>query len=156
MHGSRRLVSPVPLSAVYRFSDWVWICLVFVVALTAFPQPLSWEPPVSHIGERTEMVSRQQVIEMEITAYTSSIEDCGKDDGITATGSKAGPGTLSADWRLFPPGTRMEIPGYGRGVVSDRGGGIRGNRLDVWLPDAESVKNYGRQRLEVKILEGDS
>jgi 3D (Asp-Asp-Asp) domain-containing protein len=98
------------------------------------PVPLG----VDHIVSVTRMVepsreaAPERVVEMTVTAYASTDADCGKHDGITATGSKAGTGTVAADWQVLPPGTRLEIPGYGRGVVADRGGG---NRLDVWLPD---------------------
>ena len=35
-------------------------------------------------------------------------------------------GTIAADTKYYPFSTRMEIPGYGQGVVEDRGGPIKG------------------------------
>ena len=47
--------------------------------------------------------------------------------GVTASGKKAKPGhTIAADTSPYPFGTKMNIPGYGWGVVEDRGGAIKG------------------------------
>ena len=121
---------------------------------------LCWPHPLSdHITDAGKMIrsvhtagSTERVIEMTVTAYTSTDADCGKHDGITATGVKAAPGTIAADWTRYPPGTRLEVPGYGRGVVADRGGGIHNNRLDVWVRDEMTARKFGRQRLKVRIL----
>jgi 3D (Asp-Asp-Asp) domain-containing protein len=109
-----------------------------------------------HIGDTNKMVAIRQaappkVIEMTVTAYASTDRDCGKHDGITATGSLAGPGTVASDWRTLPPGTRLEIPGYGPGIVADRGGGIQGDRLDVWMHDEKAARKFGRRKLKVRI-----
>jgi 3D (Asp-Asp-Asp) domain-containing protein len=132
------------------------------------PQPVLPEPVIRELApvpeaEEAPLIEYQnplyqpydpaaEVRTMLVTAYTSSVEDCGKDDGITASGAIAGPGTISADWELHPPGTVVEVPGWGRGVVADRGGAIKGNRLDVWLPDAQAVREWGRRQVEVRVL----
>jgi 3D (Asp-Asp-Asp) domain-containing protein len=46
----------------------------------------------------------------------------------------------------------MNIPGYGWGVVKDRGGAIKGpDRLDVFFPSHARTKEWGRQTLMVEI-----
>lgn len=63
-------------------------------------------------------------------------------------------GTIAADTRYYPFGTRMYIPGYGYGVVSDRGGAIKGeDRLDIYFDDHEDALVWGRRRVNVKILD---
>lgn len=94
----------------------------------------------------------ERTLTMTVTAYASTDRDCGKHDGITATGSLAGPGTVASDWRTLPPGTRLEIPGYGPGIVADRGGGIHNNRLDLWMASREACKKWGVRDLRVKVL----
>jgi 3D (Asp-Asp-Asp) domain-containing protein len=94
---------------------------------------------------------REETLIMEATGYCSCSKCCGKSDGITATGVKASELTVSADWSVLPPGTRVYISGVGERIVQDRGGGIQGNRLDVWCPDHKTAKNFGRQTLEVRI-----
>jgi len=61
-------------------------------------------------------------------------------------------GTIAADTRYYPFGTRMYIPGYGWGTVSDRGGAIKGpERLDLYFESLEQAKQWGRKRLRVSI-----
>ena len=63
-------------------------------------------------------------------------------------------GTIAADTRYYPFGTRMYVPGYGYGVVEDRGSAIKGpRRLDVFYRDHQEALDWGRKELEVRILE---
>ena len=71
--------------------------------------------------------------------------------GITASGTRAGPGTLAADTNLFPFGTLMYIPGYGYGRVEDRGKEIRGYKLDLFFPRHHQAQQWGRTRRAVRV-----
>jgi 3D (Asp-Asp-Asp) domain-containing protein len=89
----------------------------------------------------------------EVTAYTASIEECGKDDGITASGIKAIEGiTIAAD--DLPFGTKVEIDGQ-IFVVHDRFGGNYRNRIDIYMVDVSRAWEFGRHRKIVKILEDE-
>lgn len=70
--------------------------------------------------------------------------------GWTARGTVAKRGTVAADPKVFPFGTKLDIPGYGTGVVEDVGGAIRGRHIDVWFPTHEEAKLWGRRELAVK------
>jgi len=62
-------------------------------------------------------------------------------------------GTIAADTRYYPFGTRFDIPGYGYGVVEDRGGAIKGiDRLDAFYNSHQKALNWGRKRIDVQIL----
>jgi 3D (Asp-Asp-Asp) domain-containing protein len=121
--------------------------LILALLLLLYPHPLA-----DHLPGSGKMSKTAQTFLATVTAYTSSDRDCGKHDGITATGSQAGPGTVASDWRTLPPGTRLEIPGYGPAVVADRGEAIQGDKLDVWVRDEMTARKFGRQRLKVRIL----
>ncbi len=69
-----------------------------------------------------------------------------KEVGITASGTRASRGTIAADTSVLPFGTIVEVPGYGYGRVEDRGGAIKGNRLDLWFPSHEEAQRWGRQK----------
>lgn len=72
--------------------------------------------------------------------------------GITSSGTKAKQGTIAADIRYYPYGTRMTIPGYGQGVVEDTGSAIKGpNRIDVYLGSRKKALRWGRQKVTVTI-----
>jgi 3D (Asp-Asp-Asp) domain-containing protein len=61
-------------------------------------------------------------------------------------------GTIAADTRYYPFGTRMYIPGYGWGVVEDRGGAIKGeNRLDIFYNSHAEALQWGRRNVRVII-----
>lgn len=100
-----------------------------------------------------------ELIEMEVTAYTTSYEDCGKIDGITASGTNARYGVIAS-----PPeidfGTEIII-GDSKFVVEDRGGAIVKKddvySIDMWLPTSEECEQFGRQRTKgwIIVREGD-
>ena len=74
-----------------------------------------------------------------------------KEVGITASGTRARPGTIAADTKLFPFGTVMYIPGYGYGRVEDIGGDIKGYHIDLYYHRHGAARSWGRQVKEVKV-----
>ena len=89
-----------------------------------------------------------------VTAYCPCSKCCGKwSDGITASGHviKAGDKFVAAP-PGFKFGTMVEIPGYGKVPVLDRGGAIKGNRLDCYFDTHQEALNWGVKMLKVRIL----
>lgn len=97
-----------------------------------------------------------QTIQMRVTAYCPCRKCCGRySDGVTASGHKIRPGEffVAAD-KKYPFGTEMIITGYKGGEpvkVLDRGGVIRGNRLDVFFDSHEEALKWGVRNLDVKV-----
>jgi hypothetical protein len=61
-------------------------------------------------------------------------------------------GTIAADTRYYRFGTRMYVPGYGWGVVEDRGSAIKGSRrLDLYYNSHTKALNWGRKKVNVRI-----
>lgn len=61
-------------------------------------------------------------------------------------------GTIAADTKYYPFGTRMYVPGWGWGVVADRGSAIKGpNRLDLYFDSHQDALQWGRRRVQVEI-----
>jgi len=71
--------------------------------------------------------------------------------GMTASGTKARRGTIAADTRIYPFGTVIYIEGYGYGKVEDRGGGIKGQHVDLFFRTHDQALEWGRKTLEVKV-----
>ena len=97
---------------------------------------------------------------MTVTAYSPDHRSCGKwADGITASNKSVwtnGMKLVAADTRLLPFGTLLSVPGYDSGrivPVLDRGGAIKGNRLDVLYPTHQIARRWGVQRLPVTVWE---
>ena len=104
----------------------------------------------------TEQPNEWESIEMRVTAYCPCSQCCGEfSDGITACGHEIQPGdTFVAADRRYPFGTEMLIPGYSTGQpvkVLDRGGAIKGNRLDVFFATHEEALEWGVQYLTVNV-----
>ncbi len=96
------------------------------------------------------------------TGYTAGVESTGKNPGhpefgITYSGVKVTRdlfSTVAADLNVFPIGTILFIPGYGYGVVADKGGAIKGNKVDLYYETVEDVyNNWGKKTIEVYVIE---
>ena len=88
-------------------------------------------------------------------AVISAGRDRGKPKGvgITASGKRAHPGTIAAETRYYPMGTVIYVPGYGYGVVEDRGGDIRGRRrLDLFFNTHREARQWGRREIEAVVF----
>lgn len=90
------------------------------------------------------------------TAYTASIEECGKDDGITASGKLVSPGCIAAP-RDIPFGTKIRVSGLGVFNVEDRGGAIvrvSDNiiKIDIWMESYSEAVKFGKRVYKGKIL----
>jgi 3D (Asp-Asp-Asp) domain-containing protein len=95
---------------------------------------------------------------MKVTAYSPDERSCGADaDGITASGYSVwtnGMRSVAADTRVLPFGTLLSVPEYHDGAVVpvlDRGGRIKGQRLDVLYPTHERARQWGVRDVEVTI-----
>ena len=61
-------------------------------------------------------------------------------------------GTIAADTKYYPFGTRINVPGYGWGVVEDRGGAIKGpERLDLYMYSHDDALAWGKKTIFVTI-----
>jgi len=108
----------------------------------------------------TDTITRvmPRVVMMEVTAYCACPKCCGPEAvGITASGKDVSynDGKFVAADRNLPFGTKLFIPGYSETPVEviDRGGAIKGERLDVFFPTHEAALEWGRQLVPVTILD---
>ena len=100
-----------------------------------------------------QLASRGEIrsMNMIITAYTASADECGKDDGITASGESVRRGIVATDSSI-PFGTILYIDGVGEVVVKDRGGDITEDRIDLYVPTKDEAFNFGRQQKKVYFV----
>ena len=104
-------------------------------------------------AKNTEIETVQPIVEeYVITAYCPCVQCCGKSDGITASGEKAIEGITVAMDKSIPFGTKIYIDGVGERIVQDRGGAIKGNKIDLYFDSHQEALNFGRQTKEVTIL----
>lgn len=101
-----------------------------------------------------------RVVRMEVTAYCPCSRCCGSNArGITASGKTVdynGGKFVAADTKALPFGRELVIPGYADNAaveVIDRGGAIKGDKLDVYFATHEEALVWGRQHLDVIVYD---
>lgn len=93
----------------------------------------------------------------EVTFYTAGYESTGKypnhpEYRITASGKEVKVNHTVACPKELPFGTRLYIEKFGERVCEDRGGAIKGKRLDIYVESLDEAYRLGRQKLKVKII----
>src|SRR5699024_10894726 len=90
----------------------------------------------------------------EATAYTASCDGC---SGTTATGvdlnENSDEKVIAVDPDVIPLGSKVHVEGYGTATAADTGGDINGDRVDLFMADEGDANNFGRQNVEVTIVE---
>ena len=126
-----------------------------VAAATVVPLADTTLTPRFHDGRPILPVKS---LRMRVTAYSPDYRSCGDQaDGITASGYSVhtnGGRLVAADRRLFKFGELVSIPGYAAEhvvPVLDRGGAIKGDRIDVLYPTHERAMQWGVKYLVVTV-----
>jgi N-acetylmuramoyl-L-alanine amidase len=87
------------------------------------------------------------------TAYTAYCYGC---SGVTATGIdlRANPNqkVIAVDPNVIPLGSEVYVEGYGHAIAGDTGGAIKGNKIDLFIPSHSEAMKFGRQSVNVTIL----
>jgi 3D (Asp-Asp-Asp) domain-containing protein len=109
--------------------------------------------------------SNYKRVTVTATGYTAGKESTGKNPndhsyGITYSGVEVKRdlfSTIAADLTVFPIGTILFIPGYGYGVVADKGAAVKGNHLDLYFHTVGDVfEHWGKKKLTVYIIKKGS
>ena len=88
----------------------------------------------------------------KVTAYCPCAICCGKTNGITASGTKATAGRTIATDSKFAFGTKLSINGTTY-IVEDRGGAIKGNKIDLYFNTHAEALAWGVKYLPVEVVE---
>lgn len=76
-------------------------------------------------------------------------------DGKTASNTVARKGVCAADWKVFPLGTVLQIPGYGPCRVEDTGNPafVNGLHLDLFFEDIADAIEWGVRKKSVIVIQ---
>lgn len=141
-------ISAMPLKTVQPvFSAQTSLSAKEIIPLESAP-----EPEIESLGE------------FVLTAYCPCVKCCGEwsaehpsrvgTDYIQKTASGTIPTagrTIGVDPSVIPFGTTVIISGH-EYVAEDRGGAIKGNRIDIFFDDHDEALEFGRQTAEVFII----
>jgi 3D (Asp-Asp-Asp) domain-containing protein len=75
--------------------------------------------------------------------------------GRGASGLGVRKGTIAADPRVLPFGTRVRLdagPYTGEYIVTDSGSAVKGNKIDVWVPTYSEACRFGRRNIKLTVL----
>jgi 3D (Asp-Asp-Asp) domain-containing protein len=99
-------------------------------------------PPPSNNGGGSPAPSGGRTMVVSATCYDLP--------GHTATGMPVGWGVIAVDPTVIPLGTKLYVPGYGKGVAADIGGAIKGAIIDLWMPWT-SCEQWGRRTVTITV-----
>lgn len=129
---------------------------------TCVPPPgltVGGAPPAPATPAAPDTTATTTTLTVKFTHYCNCKTCCGKDSddpayGITADGSTAGTGTLAAP-KKYPFGTTItwtDPQGNDHtGTVHDRGGAIKGNRIDIWVSSHAEALRLGTYTVDATI-----
>lgn len=109
-----------------------------------------WKEKQAHLWAKLEVGKRFTI---NASAYTAAADECGKNDGITASGLMVTENRTLACPPNLPFGTKIAIDGMGVYRCEDRGGAIKGNKIDIYMETKSEAFAFGRQHLEAEIVD---
>ena len=94
-----------------------------------------------------------KTITLPATAYYPGPEDTWPyTAGYTASGLKAGYGVVAVDPRFIRMKMPIYVEGYGYAIAADKGGAIKGNKIDLCFDTYEEAVRFGRKNVKVYLL----
>lgn len=122
--------------------------------------------PVAEMSREDKMLARwkekqahlwkslpTEAFTINASAYTAAADECGKSDGITASGLKVEENRTLACPPALPFGTKIAIEGMGEYRCEDRGGAIKGNKIDIYMETKAEAFAFGRRNLTARVIQ---
>lgn len=99
-----------------------------------------------------------KIKDLTITAYSPTPEECGDNPFTTASMRTVRPGFVAVSRDLFNQGwkfgKKVYVKGHGVFEIADLMGKQHTKRLDIFIPDTEKARRFGKKQLTVALLEG--
>src|SRR3989344_5185309 len=144
--------SELPLASQYDYKNdpylLQWTFAVESKAVTPSPEEMSPEDKVLARWKEKQLSLWNTLptgeFQVNASAYTAAADECGKSDGITASGLKVAEKRTLACPKNYPFGTKIHIAGFGDFRCEDRGGAIKGNKFDIYMKTKSEAFAFGR------------
>lgn len=155
----------------------ITMCVVFIYASVPTESTLviandSLNIIDTHIAEISGAVAAEELIENDdkkdtkkLVKTTGSVKASGVGasrgafsatayclSGRTAMGHGVRRGIIAADPRVLKLGSKVTLnagPWSGTYLVSDTGSRIKGNKVDIWVPNCGEARKFGRRTVQV-------
>jgi len=150
--------APRPITQVQRAIPATPVSFLATLPAASSHSKLAKRPTEDIRWYKGEAYKYTRTLKLRVTAYAPDGRCCYPYPGTTTASGlsvKTNHGKLvAADTNLIPMHALVAVPGYSSGAavpVLDRGGAIKGHRLDVLLPSFDQAKEWGSRLLEVRI-----
>lgn len=111
--------------------------------------------PFSAEGHATKPEKPTETIAAPLTAPQVYVATAYSRKGRGASGMGVRAGTIAADPKVLPFGTRVRLDAgqySGEYVVTDSGSAIKGRKIDVWIPSFREACRFGRRNVKLSVL----
>ena len=100
------------------------------------------------LNELNAKIDKKKVVKVKVTAFTPSVKECGKSDGITASNKKLKPGHIAVSRDLFfgkgfTFGKKVFIEGLGIFTVQDLMAKYHKKSVDIAMFNVNKANNFG-------------
>jgi len=145
----------------------ILICLAILVITTGYvsvktlsnqnkelkQENIELRQEIRKIKKQLDCVQIKYLGQFKATFYTDDVASCGKDNGITSTGTHVSDMTVATDPNVIPMGSLIYVSGIGFRIAEDTGGAIKGKKLDIYVDSAAEAKKLGIQHNRVYLIE---
>ena len=112
-------------------------------------EPKETEKETVEASETTEKSG--EWVTVEATAYSTNQPEL-SDTTYTGINLHENPNVIAVDPSVIPLGSTVYVPGQGTFIAGDTGSAIKGNRIDVHMTDLNAALQFGRQTMDVQVL----
>ncbi|MFA6098987.1 MAG: 3D domain-containing protein [Patescibacteria group bacterium] len=95
----------------------------------------------------------RKTMRISVTAYSSTVDQCGSSPFTTASGTQVRDGVIAANF--LPIGTKVRFPDYyGSKIftVEDRMSNRYWYRADIWMASRDLAKQWGVRNIMIEII----
>lgn len=137
-----------------------------ITRVTTYPAPYNYDgyEPIDHEREdRLAYWKEKQALKFDslpkesfvinASAYTAASDECGKSDGVTASGVVVKEQQTLACPPNYPFDAKIKIEGMGVYTCEDRGGAIKGNHFDIYMKTKTEAFAFGRRNLVASVVQ---
>lgn len=114
-------------------------------------QPVATQVSTEEPAQPAAEQQSGQTVTVEATAYSTNQPEL-SDTTYTGINLNENPNVVAVDPSVIPLGSTVVIPGVGTFIAGDTGSAIVGNRIDVHMTDLDAAYQFGRQTLEVQVI----
>lgn len=163
---NRIILRKIKYTAIIVLSIFTWEFSFPHLAMSQTVEPVIYAQPESSITVTVDKPAvrlpdipdkprpeAKKVITLTVTAYSSTVDQCGSTPFTTASGTQVRDGVIAANF--LPIGTKVRFPdqfGDKIFVVEDRMAARYNQRADIWMSSRELAKQWGVRHVKMEIL----